>query len=82
MRAQRMVGFMFREKWSHFLPEFIADLPLVARHTSPSKIAIIYDLTIPFGIGSNSGKDAIFGGLKGMELIARKVTNTGTVVGI
>ena len=52
MRAQRMVGFMFREKWSHFLPEFIADLPLVARHTSPSKIAIIYDLTIPFGIGS------------------------------
>ncbi|WP_275092412.1 type II restriction endonuclease [Mixta mediterraneensis] len=43
---------MFREKWSHFLPEFIADLPLVARHTSPSKIAIIYDLTIPFGIGS------------------------------
>ncbi|MBN6692271.1 hypothetical protein, partial [Escherichia coli] len=40
------------EKWSHFLPEFIADLPLVARHTSPSKIAIIFDLTIPFGIGS------------------------------
>lgn len=31
---------------------------------------------------TNSGKDAIFGGLKGMELIARKVTNTGTVVGI
>ncbi|WP_233149125.1 hypothetical protein, partial [Shimwellia pseudoproteus] len=35
-------------------PEFIADLPLVARHTSPSKIAIIFDLTIPFGIGSKT----------------------------
>ncbi|MCS1160209.1 hypothetical protein NXZ88_24925, partial [Escherichia coli] len=49
-----------REKWSHFLPEFIADLPLVARHTSPSKIAIIFDLTIPFGIGSKVKKHPPF----------------------
>ncbi|MDZ8803749.1 hypothetical protein SNC56_12415, partial [Escherichia coli] len=27
-------------------------LPLVARHTSPSEIIILYYLTIPFGIGS------------------------------
>ncbi|RBW86505.1 hypothetical protein DS960_14160, partial [Escherichia coli] len=39
-------------KWSHFLPESITDLPLVARHTSPSEIIILYYLTIPFGIGS------------------------------
>ncbi|WP_213160427.1 hypothetical protein, partial [Escherichia coli] len=41
-------------KWSHFLPESITDLPLVARHTSPSEIIILYYLTIPFGIGSYS----------------------------
>ncbi|MEG3704107.1 hypothetical protein V5297_10790, partial [Escherichia coli] len=41
-----------RDKWSHFLPESITDLPLVARHTSPSEIIILYYLTIPFGIGS------------------------------
>ncbi|WP_113404180.1 hypothetical protein, partial [Escherichia coli] len=33
-------------------PESITDLPLVARHTSPSEIIILYYLTIPFGIGS------------------------------
>ncbi|MEI8474654.1 ParB N-terminal domain-containing protein [Escherichia coli] len=27
-------------------------MPLVARHTSPSEIIILYYLTIPFGIGS------------------------------
>ncbi|WP_253379811.1 two-partner secretion domain-containing protein [unidentified bacterial endosymbiont] len=31
---------------------------------------------------TNSGKDAVLGGLTGMELNANKVTNTGTVVGI
>ncbi|MGR8843066.1 hypothetical protein ACPZ8S_22925, partial [Klebsiella pneumoniae subsp. pneumoniae] len=36
----------------HFLPESITDLPLVARHASPSEIIIFYYLTIPFGIGS------------------------------
>ncbi|MEZ2483531.1 hypothetical protein ACBQ69_22230, partial [Escherichia coli] len=41
-----------RDEWSHFLPESITDLPLVARHTSPSEIIILYYLTIPFGIGS------------------------------
>ncbi|MBN6251015.1 hypothetical protein, partial [Escherichia coli] len=43
-----------RDEWSHFLPESITDLPLVARHTSPSEIIILYYLTIPFGIGSKS----------------------------
>ncbi|MFZ8536349.1 hypothetical protein ACO1ZR_26830, partial [Klebsiella quasipneumoniae] len=41
-----------RDEWSHFLPESITDLPLVARHASPSEIIIFYYLTIPFGIGS------------------------------
>ncbi|MCX3070888.1 hypothetical protein, partial [Providencia stuartii] len=41
-----------RNQWSHFLPESITDLPLVARHASPSEIIIMYYLTIPFGIGS------------------------------
>lgn len=31
---------------------------------------------------TNSGKDSVFGGLYGMELIANKVTNTGTIVGM
>lgn len=43
---------MLRNEWSHFIPEFITDLPLVARHASPSEIIILYYLTIPFGIGS------------------------------
>ncbi|MGD2648504.1 hypothetical protein ACP8X1_24755, partial [Escherichia coli] len=34
--------------------ESITDLPLVARHTSPSEIIILYYLTIPFGIGSKN----------------------------
>ncbi|MEG3750116.1 hypothetical protein V5305_11360, partial [Escherichia coli] len=46
-----------RDKWSHFLPESITDLPLVARHTSPSEIIILYYLTIPFGIGSKENRD-------------------------
>lgn len=52
VRTQRMLSFMFRDERCHFLPELIADLPLVARHLSPSEIAVIYYLTIPFGIGS------------------------------
>ncbi len=43
---------MLRDERSHFLPESITDLPLVAHHTSPSEIIIMYYLTIPFGIGS------------------------------
>lgn len=31
---------------------------------------------------TNSGKDAVLGGLTGLELNANKVTNTGTIVGI
>ncbi|HED6271814.1 TPA: filamentous hemagglutinin N-terminal domain-containing protein [Enterobacter sichuanensis] len=31
---------------------------------------------------TNSGQDAVFGGLYGMELITNKVTNTGTIVGM
>jgi len=31
---------------------------------------------------TNSGKDAVLGGLAGLELNANKVTNTGTIVGI
>ncbi len=49
-----MIGFVLRDKRSHFLPEFITDLPLVARHASPSEIIIMYYLTIPFGIGSKN----------------------------
>lgn len=67
MRTQWGLNFVFQGESGHFLPEFIADLPLVARHTSPSKIAIIFDLTIPFGIGSkyvdenhNAGHICIF----------------------
>ena len=52
VRTQRVLSFMLRDEWSHFLPESITDLPLVARHTSPSEIIILYYLTIPFGIGS------------------------------
>ena len=52
VRTQRVLSFMLRDEWSHFLPESITDLPLVARHASPSEIIILYYLTIPFGIGS------------------------------
>lgn len=52
VRTQRVLSFMLRDEWSHFLPESITDLPLVARHASPSEIIIFYYLTIPFGIGS------------------------------
>ena len=31
---------------------------------------------------TNSGSDAVFGGLSGMELNANKVTNTGAIVGL
>lgn len=52
MSTQRVLSFMLRDKWSHFLLEFIADLPLVARHTLTSETALICYLTIPFGIDS------------------------------
>ncbi|WP_214281791.1 hypothetical protein, partial [Escherichia coli] len=53
-----------RDEWSHFLPESITDLPLVARHTSPSEIIILYYLTIPFGIGSKHGGFQFTGSLE------------------
>ncbi|WP_214292275.1 hypothetical protein, partial [Escherichia coli] len=59
-----------RDEWSHFLPESITDLPLVARHTSPSEIIILYYLTIPFGIGSKFSNKLI--GKKHKTLIIMK----------
>ena len=52
MRTQWGLNFVFQGESGHFLPEFIADLPLVARHTLLSAIFIIYYLTIPFGMCS------------------------------
>lgn len=44
LRTQRVTGFVFRKERSHFVPEFITDLPPVTYHLSlpPSEITIIY----------------------------------------
>ncbi|MGS3276220.1 hypothetical protein ACB284_28675, partial [Serratia marcescens] len=57
------------DEWSHFLPESITDLPLVARHASPSEIIIFYYLTIPFGIGSKCVDRQTWWGLLLSELM-------------
>ena len=52
MCPQWMAGSVFREQWGHFFPEFIANLPLVAYHTSPSENTVAHYIPIPFGMGS------------------------------
>lgn len=42
MRTQRVTGFVLRDKWRHFFPKFIADLPLAVCHMLLLEIAITY----------------------------------------
>jgi len=42
MRTQRVSGFVFRDKWSHFFPEFIAEQPLAVRYILSAEFAITY----------------------------------------
>ena len=80
VRTQRVLSFMLRDEWSHFLPESITDLPLVARHASPSEIIILYYLTIPFGIGSKSNNPNIAERLKRLaaKIMAEKPLTQAT----